>query len=38
VTTTSTTPEHDARLAGMTFAAVDPHDVAKVETKGRTVA
>lgn len=34
----STTPEHDERIAKMTFAAVYPHYVAKVEKKGRTVA
>ena len=38
MTTTPTTPEHDARIAGMTFAAASPHDVAQVETKGRTAA
>lgn len=31
-----TTPEHDARIAKMTFASVYPHYVAKVESKGRT--
>lgn len=31
-----TTPEHDARMAKMTFASVYPHYVNKVETKGRT--
>ena len=31
-----TTPEHDERMANMTFAAVYPHYVTKVETKGRT--
>ena len=30
------TPEHDARIAKMTFASVYPHDVNKVEKKGRT--
>jgi hypothetical protein len=30
------TPEHDARMAQMTFASVYPHYVTKVETKGRT--
>ena len=34
----TTTPEHDARIATMKFAAVYPHYVAKVERKGRTVA
>ena len=33
----STTPEHDARIAKMTFASVYPHYVNKVEKKGRTV-
>ena len=33
----STTPEHDARIASMTFASVYPHYVTKVEKKGRTV-
>lgn len=32
-----TTPEHDARIAKMTFASVYPHYVTKVEKKGRTV-
>ncbi len=31
-----TTPEHDARIAKMTFASVYPHYITKVETKGRT--
>ncbi|MDN5201700.1 DUF2200 domain-containing protein [Fulvivirgaceae bacterium BMA10] len=31
-----TTPEHDARIANMTFASVYPHYVTKVENKGRT--
>lgn len=30
----TTTPEHDARLAKMTFSAVYPHYVNKVEKKG----
>ncbi len=30
------TPEHNARIANMTFAAVYPHYVNKVEKKGRT--
>jgi len=34
----TTTPEHDARIAKMTFASVYPHYVTKVESKGRTVA
>ena len=32
-----TTPEHDERIAKMTFATVYPHYVAKVESKGRTI-
>ncbi len=32
----TTTPEHDARIATMTFASVFPHYVTKVEKKGRT--
>ena len=31
-----TTPEHDERIAKMTFASVNPHYIAKVEKKGRT--
>ncbi|MCC5938154.1 MAG: DUF2200 domain-containing protein [Lunatimonas sp.] len=31
-----TTPEHDERMAKMTFATVYPHYVTKVERKGRT--
>jgi len=31
-----TTPEHDARMAKMTFASVYPHYIKKVESKGRT--
>ena len=31
-----TTPEHDARMAKMTFASVYPLYLAKVESKGRT--
>jgi hypothetical protein len=31
-----TTPEHDNRIAKMTFASVYPHYVTKVESKGRT--
>ena len=31
-----TTPEHDDRMAKMTFASVYPHYVKKVEQKGRT--
>ncbi len=33
----TTTPEHDARVAKLTFASVYPHYVTKVEKKGRTV-
>lgn len=33
----STTPEHDARIAKMSFASVYPCYVTKVEKKGRTV-
>lgn len=32
----TTTPEHDLRIAKMTFASVYPHYVTKVEKKGRT--
>lgn len=32
----TTTPEHDQRIAKMTFASVYPHYVTKVESKGRT--
>jgi hypothetical protein len=31
-----TTPEHDKRIAAMTFATVYPHYAKKVESKGRT--
>jgi hypothetical protein len=31
-----TTPEHNERIAEMTFASVYPHYVTKVEKKGRT--
>ena len=31
-----TTPEHDQRIAKMTFASVYPHYITKVERKGRT--
>ncbi len=34
----NTSPEHNARIAKMTFASVYPHYVAKVEKKGRTKA
>lgn len=33
----STSPEHDARMAKLTFASVYPLYVTKVERKGRTV-
>ena len=33
-----TTPEHDNKIAKMTFASVYPHYLAKVEKKGRTKA
>lgn len=33
----NTTPEHDARIANMTFASVYPHYVTKIEKKGRTL-
>ncbi|GAB3203259.1 hypothetical protein ABID22_000944 [Pontibacter aydingkolensis] len=32
----NTTPEHDERIAKMTFASVYPHYVTKIEKKGRT--
>jgi hypothetical protein len=31
------TPEHNERIAKMTFASVYPHYVKKVESKGRTI-
>ena len=31
-----TTPEHDKRMAKLTFASVYPHYISKVESKGRT--
>lgn len=31
-----TTPEHNERIAKMTFASVYPHYITKVEKKGRT--
>lgn len=31
-----TTPEHNERIARMTFSSVYPHYVTKVESKGRT--
>ena len=33
-----TTPQHNAKIAAMTFASVFPHYVTKVERKGRTRA
>lgn len=33
----ATTPEHDEKIAKLTFASVYPHYVTKVEKKGRTV-
>lgn len=33
----NTTPEHDQRMASMTFASVYPHYITKVEKKGRTI-
>ena len=32
-----TTPEHDKRVAELTFAGVYPHYITKVEKKGRTI-
>ena len=34
----NTTPEHDRRIAELTFASVYPHYLTKVEKKGRTQA
>ena len=34
----TTTPEHDERVAKLTFAGVYPHYVSKIEKKGRTKA
>ena len=34
----TTTPEHDRRIAKLTFGSVYPHYVSKVEKKGRTKA
>ena len=31
-----TTPEHNQRIAKMTFASVYPHYITKIESKGRT--
>lgn len=33
-----TTPEHNERIANLTFASVYPHYVTKVQKKGRTIA
>lgn len=33
-----TTPEHDQRIAELTFSSVYPHYITKVESKGRTKA
>lgn len=33
----TTTPEHDARVASLTFASVYPHYLSKVQKKGRTI-
>jgi len=33
----TTTPEHDKRIAEMTFASVYPHYVTKIEKKGRSL-
>ncbi len=33
----TTTPEHDKRIADLTFASVYPHYISKVEKKGRTI-
>lgn len=32
-----TTPEHNERIAKMTFASVYPHYITKVQNKGRTI-
>ena len=32
----TTTPEHDEKIAKLTFASVYPHYITKVESKGRT--
>jgi hypothetical protein len=34
----TSTPEHDKRVANLTFASVYPHYVTKIEKKGRTIA
>lgn len=33
----ATTPEHDARVAALTFASIYPHYITKVEKKGRSL-
>ena len=33
----TTTPEHNERIAKMTFSSVFPHYITKVEKKGRTI-
>jgi hypothetical protein len=33
----ATTPEHDARVAALTFAGIYPHYVTKVQKKGRSL-
>lgn len=33
----NTTPEHDQKIAILTFASVYPHYITKVEKKGRTI-
>ena len=33
----NTTPEHDARIAKLTFASVYPHYITKVKSKGRKI-
>jgi hypothetical protein len=38
MSTGTTTPEHNERIAKMTFASVYPHYITKVEKKGRTTA
>ncbi len=33
----TTTPQHDKKIAELTFASVYPHYITKVEKKGRTI-
>ena len=33
----ATTPEHDARVAELTFAGIYPHYVTKIQKKGRSL-